>query len=338
MIDLKQVRHEILDYFELIRDKQGPHGCYRQGPGKRPDCYASCDVVITRTVMGEDLQQTLSEEERAGWVKHINSYYFQGNYHDRFNHSHWHANGMVIGALGPLGGHQIEPCPLYKEFDTKEKCVAWLDNIDWRAQWGASHYFWGGMHCFSMSKRCTDEWRTWVFDWLDAELDSETGWWRKGVPHADRHQPLGGSVHIIPIYEHHGRTFPYPDKLIDSTLDLQVEPGCWLDRGGSFHMNYLELDALYALRFGMRYADGYRTADIMAAVERFAEGVEKHWPAVSAAHAHQHPHSVEANMGCFGLLQQFLPERFPDDQTWTDIFSDLRLYQTDKIEVLTEEK
>jgi hypothetical protein len=42
------------------------------------------------------------------------------------------------------------------------------------------------------------------------------------------------------------------------------------------HFQHLEIYALYTLRFGMRYAGGYRTADIMASVEQ-------RWPAVSAA-------------------------------------------------------
>lgn len=335
-MDLRMIREETLAYFESLRDKEGPYGCYRQGPGKRTDLYASLDIALARTIMGEDLQATLTEEQRTQWVDHINSYCYGGIYEDRLKHSPEHANGMVIGALGPLGGKQTVPCPLYDAFLTKEQVVAWLDRINWRLQWRASHLFWGGMHCFSMSRRCTDEWREWVFDWLDAELDPETGWWRKGVPHANRMQPLGGSVHIVPMYEHHGRTFPYPERVIDSTLALQFENGCWRN-STTFTMSYLDLDALYALRFGMRYAPDYRNGDIKATVERFADGVEENWPYCSGVHIKAHPHGVLANTGCLGLLQRFFPERFPDGQTWTDIFSDLRLYRTDRVEVLPEE-
>ncbi len=109
---------------------------------------------------------------------HINSFarrrYDQeadGSYEDTYGHSLLHANGMVIGALGPLGGRQAQPVRLYEEFDTPEKVRAWLDGLDWSNQWRASHLFWGGLHCFSFSRACNSDWREAVFDWLDGALD-----------------------------------------------------------------------------------------------------------------------------------------------------------------------
>ena len=32
------------------------------------------------------------------------------------------------------------------------------------------------------------------------------------------------------MYEHHGRAFPYPERVIDSVLALQLRNGRWLDR------------------------------------------------------------------------------------------------------------
>ena len=47
-----------------------------------------------------------------------------------------------------------------------------------------------------------------------------------------------------------------------------------------------------------------------------------------------HPHYILAVAGIFGLLQRLLPDEFVDDVTWTDIFSDRRLYLTREVEVL----
>lgn len=344
--DLGTVRAEILESCERLRDRDGPTGCYRSGPRLRSDLYSSLDVALMRVIMGEDFARTLSTAERGEWVDHINSFAQRrydlggdGSYEDTFGHDPLHANGMVIGALGPLGGRQPYPVRLYDGFDTPEKVQAWLDGLNWANQWRGSHLFWGGMHCFSFSRACTPAWREAVFDWLDRELDPATGWWRRGVPHADRHQALGGSVHIVPIYAHHGRPFPYPERVIDSVLDLQLPDGRWLNRPGADPMHYLELDALYALRVMRDLApEGYRADDIEGALDRFIALVGDHWQCRRTDLLARHPHWVLAAVGTFGLLQQHRPDQFrdvsPNAAPWTDIFSDRRFYLTEEVEVL----
>lgn len=309
--------------------------------GKRPDLYSSLDAALIRVLMGEDLGATLSEAERQSWADHINSFarrrYDQeadGSYEDTYGHSLLHANGMVIGALGPLGGRQAQPVRLYEEFDTPEKVRAWLDGLDWSNQWRASHLFWGGLHCFSFSRACNSDWREAVFDWLDGALDESTGWWRRGVPHADRHQPLGGSVHIVPMYEHHGRSFPYPERVIDSVLSLQLPNGRWLERPGPLVMHYLELDALYALKVMRSLVPTYRKRDIELTLDRFIVLAREDWTRHRETLLSSHPHVILAAVGTFGLLQQHRPDQFPDDVEWSDIFTDRRLYMTSEVERL----
>lgn len=331
-VNLSEVREQVMAFCGRLQDREGPYGCYRRAIGQRPDLYSTCDIAIMRHVMGEDLTGTVSAADRAAWADHINSFVARyrpdGRYSDTFGHSPLHANGMVVGALGVLGARQVLPVRLYEAFSSEEKVASWLDTeINWSTQWGASHLFWGGMHCFSMSARCTAQWRATVFDWLDAQLDEATGWWRRGVPHADRHQPLGGSVHILPIYQHHGRVFPLPERVIDSVLALQLPNGRWQDRKDDVHvMGYLELDALYAMRYLQSLAPGYRTADIAASVARYADLVRDYWNHQREALLALHPHRVLSATGTFGLLQQFMPDAFPDGQVWTDIFSDIALY------------
>jgi hypothetical protein len=347
MINLDHVREEMMAFCERRQAEGQNYGAYRPKDDSPPDMYSACDTAIARTVAGEDLQETLTDEQRAQWIEHINSWCIdegelRGAYSDTYGHHKLHGNGMVIGALGPLGGKQPQPVSLYAEFDTPEKVVPWLESIDWARQWGASHLFWGGAHCFSMSKQCTDEWRETVFDWLDANLDETTGWWRKGVPHADRSQPLGGSVHILPIYEHHGRPFPYPERVIDSVLALQVDDGRWyLESDPGNPATYLELDALYALKYMTELAPDYRKDDVRTAITRYGDVLE---PFLAGSFGDMlrdpsfHPHWMLAIIGSAGLAHQHDPERFPASTNWTDIFSDLRLYRTAQVEILENER
>lgn len=339
---LEKVREAVLKHCDRLLDRDGPYGCYRIGPHKRVDLYSSCDIALMRAIMGEDLRATVSPGRRQEWIDHINSFASNsfgkatdGSYFDTNGHSVFHANGMVIGALGVLGGRQKFPCRLYEAFNTPEKVVPWLESLDWPHQWPGSHLFWGGMVCYSMSRACTPAWRESVFRWLNDNLDTQTGWWRRGIPNADRNQPLGGSVHILPIYQHHSRPFPCPERVIDSVLSLQLPYGGWLQtRAIGVTHQYLDLDALYALWFMRTLAPNYRTNDIARSVGRYADRITMQFDRQRDAVFALHPHSVLSFVGAFGLLQRLAPDRFSDRVAWTDIFSDRRLHDTAAVEVL----
>lgn len=343
--DLGLVRADLQAYAEGLRDRDGPCGAYRMRRGARCDLYASCDIAILRTIVGEDLGATLPAEARAAWCGHINSfaaYDFErpgdGSYGDTMGHSALHANGMVIGALGVLGGRQAYPVGLYEPFATPERVGPWLSSLRWTRAWQTSHLFWGGLHCYSFSARATPAWLEAVFAWLDANLDPATGWWRRGVAPEDRHQGLGGAVHLLPLYEHHGRAFPCPERLTDRVLALQRPRGSWLEPRNAAEqvhvMHYLELDALYALALMQRMAPGYRRDDVETAARRYGDLVRGYYRDHARELYGLHPHFVLAAAGAFGGLQQLLPDEFSDDRRWTDIFSDRRLYRTREVEVL----
>ena len=325
--DLSRVRREVRAYADALHVPGKPYGCYQDPRDKAPSLYASCDVVHMRTIMGEDLRKTLTPTQRNEWIAHINAFARpDGTYGPpRKHHSYEHANGMVTGALGVLGGRQMRPVHFYETFDTPEEVGPWLEKIDWHRQWGGSHLFWGGMHCFSMSRRCTPAWRDRAFAWLDVELDPRTGWWRKGVAPAGPLEPLGGGAHIWPIYQHHGRRFPHPQRVIDSILALQKPDGSWLKLG-----NYMELDALYGLTYMSSLAPSHRRADILEAARKYGRAFVERWPTFLARRPDLH--SLLGAVGSFGLLNQLLPETYKDEVRWTDIFSDVRLYQTRSVE------
>lgn len=334
--DLATVRRELHGYLGSLQVAGRPYGCFRAGPGNEPDFYTSADAAILWTVMGENFGRLLSAEQRKQWIDYLREQQdpADGSFPECLQHSKQHGNGTAIGALGALGGRMKYPVHLYEAFDTPQKVVPWLETkIDWARQWGASHLFWGGMHCFSLSSQATPQWLDATFTWLDANLDPRTGWWRRGVPHADRHAPLGGGVHIMPIYQHHNRRFPYPQQLIDSVLAMQLPEGRW-------HIHhtlatYLEMDALYALACAGELAPGYRSADILSAAHRFGALLTRSWPALrQEVFTTMHPHMSLAVAGAFGLLQRLLPQEFFDSggNGWTDIFSAPALYRVRETE------
>ncbi len=327
-MDLSLARRQILEYCSSLQIEGKPLGALRTRalPDAPVTLYASCDVAWIRACMGEDLTQTLTATQRRQWIDHINSFARTDGTYENPNHGVEHRNGMVIGALAVLGGRQKYPVSLYDEFDELEEIEPWLERIQWERQWGASHLFWGGMHCYSMSSRCSDEWRERVFQWLDANLDPESGWWRKGVPQAGRHiEVLGGAAHIWPVYQHHQRRFPYPRQVIDSILAMQQADGSWLG-----FANYMELDALYGLAYMRSLVPDYRVDDITAAVQRHGRLVQSRY--ASFLYSNPEAHTLLAVVGTLALLQEMDPQRFCDPVRWSDIFSDRKFYETDRVE------
>lgn len=327
-MDLSIVRRQVLEYCDSLQTPNGRHGAVRLRDlfDAPVTLYASCDVAWIHACMGQVLTESLTAEQRREWIDHINSFARPDGTYENPNHGELHRNGMVIGALSVLGGRQKFPLTLYDEFDELDEIEPWLEAIHWERQWGASHHFWGGMHCYSVSSRCSRAWRERVFDWLDANLDPETGCWRKGVPQAGHPiEVLGGAAHIWPVYQFHQRRFPYPERVIDSVLAMQKEDGSWLGFG-----NYMELDALYGLAFMRSLAADYRADDLAAAARRHGLLVQRHYRAYLASAPDTH--GLLAVVGTLALLRELDPDHFQDDVPWSDIFSDRKFYATDRVE------
>ncbi len=129
------------------------------------------------------------------------------------------------------------------------------------------------------------------------------------------------------MYEHNGHRFPYPERVIDSILGMQKQDGSWMRFGG-----YMDLDALYGLKFMSTLSPEYRHAEVLNAARRQGKGLVERWAAFREAKPDIH--QLLAAVGGFGLLQQLLPETYVDDAKWTDIFSDPALYRVKEVEVV----
>jgi hypothetical protein len=335
ILDLATLRPTFENFFESRRIQTGLYGQYRmRSTDTGPSNYASLDVAISRTIMGTNLQTALTEPQRTGWISHLQSYANpDGTYSDTFGHNQLHANGMTIGALGPLGGKQLYPAtPLYAPFNTPSEVPTYLaSSINWTSQWSESHKFWGGLHMYAESSVATQAWKDSVFNWLDANVDPATGWWRTGQQPSSNVQGLGGGAHIWPIYEQLGHAFPEPDRVIDRILSMQVSSG----RFGGNNSGYMDLDALYGLKYMRSLSPSYRTAEINTAVQNFGQYLAGNINSFLAGGPTMH--ETLAKVGAFGLLNQLNPTLFPDSTgaQWTDIFTDQKLYQTAAVEVFS---
>ena len=109
---------------------------------------------------------------------------------------------------------------------------------------------------------------------------------------------------------------------------MQVAGG----RFGGNNSGYMDLDALYGLKYMRSLAPTYRTTDINNAVTTFGQWLNGNSSSFLAGNPTMH--EVLAKVGGFGLLNQLSPTQFPDSTGvhWTDIFTDQKLYQTAAVE------
>ena len=120
-----------MDYINSLQVEGKPYGHYRFKPGEEPSFYATTDVAIMRTIMGENLKESLSEKQRLEWIEYINSFANPDGTYKGGRHVEHHRNWMAISALGPLEGKQLYRVQFYDDFNTTEKIGPWLDQIDW---------------------------------------------------------------------------------------------------------------------------------------------------------------------------------------------------------------
>ena len=110
-----------------------------------------------------------------------------------------------------------------------------------------------------------DEFMKTVYDWLEANQDPATGLWGPNRGGELYRAMCGLHCMSIGTYYKPGRPLPRPEKVIDSTLSLQVPSG-WFHGDGAC----IGFDATLALCNAARFTD-HRRADILAALDRLVK-------------------------------------------------------------------
>ena len=341
-MDLAIVRKDIMQYIENeLRGTNKPYGYYRQYPadGEKYGLYGSLDISLIRTIMGEDFNSSLTNKQRKEWIDHILSFSNEDGSYESTWHNTTHRNGMVISALGPLGGKQKYITKFYEDFNTVEKLTTYLDNeIAWDELWAGSLQLWGGIIPYSLSKQTTQKWKKAAFKYLNENLDPNTGWWKKGIKHTSTFEPVGGGAHIWPIYQLHNELFPYPQKVIDGILAFQLEDRTWYGAKENLRDGaYLDLDNLYGYAYMGSLAPKYKEKEIRESVKKYGDYfLEYFYPDFYTSKPNGH--KLLALVSIAGLLQELDPDRFYDSQNkdWTDIFSDPSLYMVKETECLSD--
>jgi len=279
---------QIDGYLERFHDPAFPFdpydlkGRFSYQEGGDYDLYGSCDMVYLLWTIGE-LEERTTEAGRRQWARIIRDYqdaetgwWTHGNETLHFKE---HATAYATGALVLLGKRPLHPFHWKEEMTgSKEALDKWLSGIWWDVVWVGSHQGGGVAASLDMTGEASDRWFNWYLDWLDNEVNPDTGLWQRAFYNRFYKKPmkndLGGAAHFWWIYQERGRPLPYPEKVIDTVLGLQRDNGLWEQyKTKDTYPTCINCDAINGINAAhaqlLDKGTEYRTGDILRSYDRF---------------------------------------------------------------------
>lgn len=215
-------------------------------------------------------------EERQCWINQLRRFQNEddGLFHEETHHA-FHCTAHCAAALELFDAMPGYPVKAMKPYLENDKLIAFMDNLEWEHNpWNASHQGAGLFAALHITQEATLEWEEFYFSWLKKETDEETGFLRKGTianvacgtiqslfPH------LAGTFHYLFNYQAAKVAHPFPDKLIDSCLEI------WHNKNFPIlgqNVSFAEIDWVYCLTRSQRLT-AHRFDDVKQALLDFAD-------------------------------------------------------------------
>ena len=318
MPDLRHFIHSVET--AVARHNLGAPGAYRRwtlatradlGPyavGINP--YGSADAAnILYTIQ----RFPAAAEERDAWVRALQDMQdpATGLFEEPTHHP-IHTTAHLIAALELFEARPRYPLAALDGMRKTHELSAFLEQLDWRSNpWRESHRGAGLYAALVLAGEVNLEWEERYFKWLWDESDPETGLLRQGKVNPI---PAGGAVTIFPHLagtfhylfnlQYARRPLRYPERLIDTCLDLYTQGEYPLGRAISF----AEVDWVYTLNRAARQCC-HRFAEAQSALLDFAN---RYIPFLQSVDPETDPsfddlHQLFGALCCLAELQAALP-------------------------------
>ena len=209
--------------------------------------------------------------ERAEWVSVLRGMQDprSGMFSEPTHHT-IHTTAHCLAALELFDAAPLYPCTALAPFAERDAMTDFLAHeVNWQKPWPQSHKGAGIMVCLTMTDMVGLEWKNWYFDWLWEHSDPESGFFYcgDGPKQGKPHEYMAGGFHYFFNHEAERRPYRYPEKVIDSCLDLMERPAeAKFFRGCGF----IDVDVVFCLNRAMRQTP-HRFAEGKAALEAYAE-------------------------------------------------------------------
>lgn len=230
-------------------------------------CADAANILYTLCEFPSD------EYEREKWKRVLQN--FQHENDGMFcepTHSPLHTTAHCTASL-----ELFEAKPLYRfkwlEAELEKKGMdGFLNSLDWSEDsWSSSHLGAGVYASLKLAGGMTSELEERYFEWLWNEADPQTGLWRRGYAtdgNAPIYYHMASTFHYLFNHEYARRRLRYPEKLIDTCLDMYY--GNMLREDFGKTISFLEVDWVYCMNRAVRQC-GYRREDVKSALMRFTD-------------------------------------------------------------------
>lgn len=267
-------------------------------------CADAANILYTIGYFPKDI------EERKCWIHEMQQMqnpetglFVEETHHPLHTTAHCAAALELFDALPLYHMTALDP------YKTKEGLADFLDQLDWlEVPWSQSHQGAGIYAALNNAEEATPEWNDWYFEWLWNESDPETGLWRKGrVTAAVRpaYEHMAGSFHYLFNHEHAKMPLRYPEKMIDTCLDMYQNRTIRSNFGQK--VDFLEIDWVYCITRALRQCN-HRYEECVATVTDFAEKYLDFLLSLNAESPELDDlHMVFGAICCVAELQRFLP-------------------------------
>ncbi len=255
------------------------HFSYRRGQAQ--DLYGSADMAYLLYALNE-VEDRTTPEGRREWAAFIQSCQDpETGWFTRRNetlHFKEHATAYAVVALKILGAKPLYPLrAAAQKVASPEATAHFLESTLWTYAWVGSHQGGGVAAALTVTGEGPPGWSDWYFDWLDREVNPQTGLWQRAFWNRFYGRPTkidnGAAAHYHWIYIYDRRPILFKEQLIDSLLSLQLPSGLWDRKRKKGEYPYcINLDAIFTIhRASLQLrAEGkdYRADDIAAAFKK----------------------------------------------------------------------
>lgn len=231
--------------------------------------YGCADAANILYTIGEFER---NPEKRACWVKTMQEMqdpdtglFYEGTHHTI------HTTAHVIAALELFDAQPLYPLTALFPYKKKEKLYGLLEGLDWEYfPWPQSHQGAGLFAALTITRNADTEWQRWYFDWLKEKCDPVGGIsYGAKLGHDVFPHHLYGWFHYMFNHEYARRPMPYPEKLIDSCLDMYANYRDEMDYAFGGRCGFCEIDWVYCLNRASRQTP-HRFYEVKAALRDFA--------------------------------------------------------------------
>jgi len=274
-----EFKARVFKYLEKLNT--GLPGDYRSCINGQRTLYASCFALMIYHYLGE--LKSFGPQHLESWGRYIIGFqeeegYFagpeitQGKLTSRLHpeqHLKEHSTAHVLPALKILGISPKYPLKFAYKYIDEKYLRSWLKKRDWKNAWleGNNLLFVGQFLTFlyedANEKRAIKSIEI-LLDWLDKEVDPNTGLWGSNG-FCDHYEAVYGGYHQLLLYYYWERNIKHHQRLVDTVLSLQhVDGGFSNSWGGGTCQDVDAVDILV----NMYKKFPYRRDDIITALRR----------------------------------------------------------------------